>query len=134
MDPPRARDGQALHDEIVDHTEDSDSTDTTEIRMREYNSEDSTESDFEKNYLHDCPRDPWGEILSGCYYHCNELLARGNSDTEQLIYHIQQCDKSGYPWVLSVGDYHPGWNRRLSEGDGRQYFLPDLTRTTNRTT
>ena len=119
----------------MDPTLDSDSTDINEISMREDTySEDSEEADFEENPFHDCPCDPWGETMSGYYYHCSKLLELCNNDIAQVAYHIEQCDNIGYPWVLSVGDHHPGWNRKLCEGEERQYFLPDLTPTRNRCT
>ena len=102
--------------------------------INESDSEDAEESDFKEDPFHDCPRDPWGEILSGYYYPYEKLIALCKKEEENVAYHMWQCDNMGYPWVLSVGDHHPGWNRKLCEGEERQYFLPDTTPTKNRCT
>ena len=92
----------------------------------------SMEPTFEENPFLDCPCDPWGEFMCGYYYSPAKLLALCNRDTEQAAYHIDQCNKIGYPWVLSPGDHHPGWNRTVRHGEECQYFLPNLTPTENR--
>ena len=89
---------------------------------------------FEENPFLDCPCDPWEEFLSGNYYSAKTLFSCGTEDAERIAYHIKQCDNIGYPWVLSVGDHHPGQKRTLYEGEERQYFWPDLTPTANRCT
>ena len=89
---------------------------------------------FEENPFLDCPCDPWGEFMSGSYYSAKILFSCNTEDAEQIAYHIEQCDKIGYPWVLSVGDHHPCQNRTLCEGEERQYFWPDLTPTASRCT